>query len=147
KQAGESFNIFIKINGTEAGDEIEGFNSCRYACKQLANRGINAIEISGGDAELKQGLNNPYAESIFRDNASRIAAEVHVPIILVGHNRTPAVMEEILNTSAIEYFALSRPLLREPNLVNLWQNKFSQKAACISCNACFKTDGNTCVFV
>ncbi|MBP2667301.1 MAG: oxidase [Firmicutes bacterium] len=146
QQTGDLFNIFIKINGTEAGDETEGFDSCRYTCRQLADRGINAIEISGGTAELNKELNNPYKESIFRDYAARIAKEVQVPVILVGHNRTPAVMEEILNTSDIEYFSLSRPLLREPNLVNRWQKNSNPKAECISCNACFKADGNTCIF-
>lgn len=147
ERTGSSFSIFIKINGTDAFDESEGFNSCKYACMQLAERGINAIEISGGDAELKNSLDNPYKESIFRDYAAGIAKDVRVPVILVGFNRTPAIMEEILNTSNIGYFALSRPLLREPALVNDWQNNMNKKAECISCNTCFKADGNTCVFV
>jgi len=146
-QTGSKFNIFVKINGTDAADETEGFETCRYVCSQLAERGINAIEISGGMAELNKSQDNPYKESIFRDYAARIAEEVHVPVILVGQNRTPSVMEEILNTTPIEYFALSRPLLREPNLVNEWRNNLNKKAECISCNACFKTDGNTCVFI
>jgi 2,4-dienoyl-CoA reductase-like NADH-dependent reductase (Old Yellow Enzyme family) len=146
-KTGSDFNIFIKINGTDAGDEVEGFNSCRYTCLELASRGINAIEISGGADELKNCMNHPYPESIFRDYAARIAAEVRIPIVLVGFNRTPAVMEEILNTSAIEYFSLSRPLLREANLVNKWRDDSNREAECISCNGCFRTDGNICVFV
>lgn len=145
-QAGNDFNIILKINGTDAVDKTEGFNACRYACMQLDARGINAIEISGGDAELKKMLDNPYKESIFRDYAARIAENVDIPVILVGFNRTPSVMEEILNTSKIEYFALSRPLLREPDLVNEWRNDLNKEAECISCNACFRSDGNTCVF-
>ncbi|BBB90526.1 MAG TPA: NADH:flavin oxidoreductase [Methylomusa anaerophila] len=145
-RTGSNFSIFIKINGTDAFDETEGVNACSYACRQLAARGIDAIEISGGADEIKKSLDNPHKESIFRDYAARIAEEVRVPVILVGHNRTPSVMEKILNTSAIEYFALSRPLLREPNLVNDWKNNRNKKAECISCNACFKPDGNICVF-
>jgi 2,4-dienoyl-CoA reductase-like NADH-dependent reductase (Old Yellow Enzyme family) len=145
-RAGNDFNIFLKINGTDAVDETEGFNACRYACMQLAAGGINAIEISGGDAELKKMLDNPYKESIFRDYAARIAEDVDVPVILVGFNRTPSIMEEILNTSKIEYFALSRPLLREPDLVNVWRDDLNKEAECISCNACFRSDGNACIF-
>ncbi|MDR3590865.1 MAG: NADH:flavin oxidoreductase [Negativicutes bacterium] len=146
-QTGSDFAVFLKINGTDADDEAEGFDACRYTCRQLAGRGIDAIEISGGNAELKKSLGNPYKESIFRDPAVRIAAEADTPVILVGFNRTPPVMEEILNTTNIEYFSLSRPLLREPNLVNQWRENLTAKAECISCNMCFKADGNTCVFV
>lgn len=58
----------------------------------------------------------------WQDYASQIASETNVPVLLVGINRNPKVMEEILNTKNIEYFSLSRPLLRRPDLVNEWQS-------------------------
>lgn len=147
KRVGKDFNIFVKINGTDAVDEVEGVKTCRYACKQLADRGIDAIEISGGIGELEKKKNNPYQESIFREYATQIAAEVDVPVILVGFNRTPSVMNEILNTSQIEYFSLSRSLIRESDIVNLWRSDLNKESACISCFACFsRPGGNTCIF-
>ncbi|HWR39614.1 MAG TPA: NADH:flavin oxidoreductase [Patescibacteria group bacterium] len=145
-RTGDDFNIWIKINGTDMADETAGQGACRYACQQLARRGVNAIEISGGTAELTQKLDHPHHESIFRDEAASIAAAVNVPVVLVGYNRTPSVMEDVLNSTPIEYFSLSRPLLREPDLVNRWKQDFQKKAECISCNGCFRADGNVCVF-
>jgi 2,4-dienoyl-CoA reductase-like NADH-dependent reductase (Old Yellow Enzyme family) len=46
---------------------------------------------------------------------------VQVPVILVNKNRTPKVMEAILNSTQIEYFALARSLLRQLDLVNIWE--------------------------
>lgn len=110
-----------------------------------AERGVDTIEVSGGEAELKKYLGRPHGESIFREAAAVIAAAVSVPIILVGHNRTPALMTDVLNTTGIEYFALSRPLISEPDLVNRWCADAGKKAACVSCNGCFREGGNTCV--
>ena len=89
----------------------------------------------------------PYEESVFRDYAAEIANTVSIPVILVGLNRTPAVMTELLNTTGIAYFSLSRPFLRQPDLASFWKNNPGQPAACISCDACRKQpDGNVCPF-
>ena len=91
--------------------------------------------------------NLPYDESIFRDYAAEIARIVDVPVILVGCNRTPAIMAELLNTTDIGYFAFSRPLLRQPELALFWKKNPDEPAACLSCDACRKQpDGNICPF-
>lgn len=142
ERTGENFNIFVKINCIDSINYEKTFEACKYTCIQLSKKGIDGIEISG---EINKKL-SPYTESIFRDYATKIAEEVEVPIILVGLNRTPAIMNEILNKTEIQYFALSRPLIRQPELVNIWQEDINKMPKCISCNKCFKTVGNRCVF-
>jgi 2,4-dienoyl-CoA reductase-like NADH-dependent reductase (Old Yellow Enzyme family) len=89
----------------------------------------------------------PYDESVFRDFAAEIADRVSVPVILVGLNRTPSVMSTLLNTTGIEYFSLSRPLLRQPDLPNFWRASPAEPAKCISCDSCInQPDGNVCPF-
>ncbi|WP_242844699.1 hypothetical protein [Clostridium botulinum] len=46
------------------------------------------------------------------------------------------LMNEILNTTEIEYFSLSRPLLAEPDLINKWMDNKDYKQKCVSCNRC-----------
>ncbi|AKG37065.1 NADH:flavin oxidoreductase [Paenibacillus durus] len=123
RRAGEDFGVFIKLNSTDLDGDDEVFASCRYLCKQLADRGIDGIEISGGYGPFMPSRSFPYKESVLRDDAALIAKDVQVPVILVGLNRTPAVMEEILNTTDIEYFAISRPLIHQPDLPNLWREQ------------------------
>ena len=69
-----------------------------------------------------------------------------MPIILVGGNRSLSLMEDILNNSKIQYFSLSRPFLREPNLINRWGGEDNSKAKCISCGKCRDIQGNSCIF-
>jgi len=138
----ETFNIFVKINCIDSINYEKTFEARKYTCIQLSKNGIDGIEING---EINKKL-SPYTESIFRDYAIKIAEEVETPIILVGLNRTPAIMNEILNKTKIEYFALSRPLIRQSELVNIWQEDINRISKCISCNKCFRTAGNRCIF-
>ncbi len=74
----------------------------------------------------------PYPEAVFRDYAADIAELVQIPVILVGLNSTPAGMENPLHTTKIAYFSLSRPLIREPDLINQWRLNPNEQANCIS---------------
>ena len=48
-------------------------------------------------------------------------------------------MARLLAEGAADLFALSRPFIAEPDLVNRWAEGDSRPAECISCNACYKT--------
>jgi 2,4-dienoyl-CoA reductase-like NADH-dependent reductase (Old Yellow Enzyme family) len=61
-----------------------------------------------------------------------------VPVILVGGLRSFSLIERLLEEGYADMFALSRPLIREPDLVNIWRDNPSHRATCISCNLCFR---------
>lgn len=138
-------HISVKINssdflpgGLTEEDSLE-------ICKILADNGIDSIEVSGNGTS-RQGIRNPGDEAYFGLYAMELAELVDVPVILVGGLRSRAVMERILQTSRIELLSLSRPLIRQPDLPELLKTGKAEKADCISCNACYRTDGHTCVF-
>jgi 2,4-dienoyl-CoA reductase-like NADH-dependent reductase (Old Yellow Enzyme family) len=146
-RVGKDFAILIKINCSDFTKDDGVFAACRYACTHLAKRGIDAIEVTGGTGGAVPGLEETgFEESVFRTYAKTIAAETTAPVILVGVNRTPALMDHLLKTTGIQYFSLSRPLLRQPNLVNLWKSTPGSASACTSCNQCRQPGGNICPF-
>lgn len=146
-RTGADFSILVKINCSDFEEDDGVWDACQSACIHLAENGISAIEISGGlDGSPFPPDSIPYDESVFRDFAAEIAKRVSVPVILVGLNRTPSVMSTLLNTTGIDYFSLSRPLLRQPDLPNLWRASPDEPAACISCDACInRPDGRMSV--
>jgi 2,4-dienoyl-CoA reductase-like NADH-dependent reductase (Old Yellow Enzyme family) len=146
EQTSPDFNILIKINAIDFFGDEETFYTSKEICRRLASGRIQGIEISGGTGQTIDQGNPPYTESILRDYAAEIAGIVEVPVILVGFNRTPAVMTEILNKTDIEYFAFSRPLIRQPDLINIWQKDSNIPVKCISCNRCFSEAGKECIF-
>lgn len=148
KRTGKAFPVLVKINCSDFEEDDGVWDACREACRELAELGISAIEVSGGINHMPfppSGL--PYEESVFRDYAGEIARITDIPVILVGLNRTPSVMTGLLNTTGIEYFSLSRPLLRQPDLADYWRENPDRPAECRSCDACRKqSGGNICPF-
>lgn len=147
-RVGTDFGIFVKINCGDFEDEDDGvFEACQYTCTQLSVRGIDGIEITGGSGKgLPLPPRGTYSESVFRDYAATIANSIETPIIMVGMNRNPVVMNEILNTTRIASFSMSRPFIREPDLVETWKTHPDRQAACTSCDACRKQEAIICPF-
>jgi 2,4-dienoyl-CoA reductase-like NADH-dependent reductase (Old Yellow Enzyme family) len=59
-----------------------------------------------------------------------------VPLILVGGLRTPSFMEEVLRKGEADFLSLSRPFIREPDLVKKIREGRTDHASCTSCNKC-----------
>ena len=139
------FLITMKINST---DEYPGGLTAQdflVSCKLMADAGIDAIEVSGNGTShtgVKAGQNEGY----FRAAAMSLAALVDVPVVLVGGFRSIEKINQYLDETKIEYVSLSRPLVREPNLIQRWQEGDTRPSLCVSCNTCYRTPGHQCIF-
>ena len=144
-KTGDGFLITMKINST---DEYPGGLTVQdflVSCKLMADAGIDAIEVSGNGTShtgIKAGRNEGY----FRAAAMSLAALVDVPVVLVGGLRSIEKINQYLDETKIEYISLSRPLIREPNLIKRWQQGDTKPSLCVSCNACYRTPGHQCIF-
>jgi len=121
----------------------------------LESEGIDAIELSGGVlvggklSPSRVGIKSEEKEAYFQDDARAFKEKVRVPLILVGGNRSFQVAERLINEGIADYISMSRPLIREPDLINRWRAGDLSKAACVSDNMCFrpalKGEGIYCV--
>ncbi len=142
----QNFHISVKINFHDYMQNGITPPEAIAICKLLEQAGIDSIEISANGTSrtgVKPGINEAY----FLEFARALKAEVSTPIILVGGHRTVENMEKILNTDAIPYFSLSRPFIREPDLPKRWQAGDTSPSACISCNGCYRSQGQFCTAV
>ncbi len=152
RQVGD-FPILIKMNGTDylaGGIDIESFPAQAQA---VARAGVDAIEISGGmweclfrpeaeidfrpapSPEAHTRIGRPEQQSYFLEYAEQV--DVPVPIILVGGNRDVERLEAIVQGGKVDFVALCRPLIREPNLPNRWRAGTGRRVPeCVSCNSC-----------
>jgi len=82
-----------------------------------------------GKFDLEEGYNLP---------ASRIVKPAlgDVPLMLVGGMRRASHMEKVLEEGHADLISLSRPFIREPNLVRRFQEGKTE-TSCVSCNRCF----------
>ena len=76
-------------------------------------------------------------EAYFKEYARRFKSEIKTPLILVGGLRSFEVADKIIANGIADYISMSRPFIREPDLINRWQNGNLRKAECKSDNLCF----------
>lgn len=152
KQVGEEYPIFVKLTATEFFEGGQSFAETKMICKEMEKIGMDAIELSGnihGKAKSMVGqVFEGYeieAEGYFYRYGEEVSKEVHLPIITVGGLSHIEKIEEILQNTNIQYFALARPLLAEPHLVRRWKEGDRSKVKCIRCSKCRTETGNYCV--
>jgi 2,4-dienoyl-CoA reductase-like NADH-dependent reductase (Old Yellow Enzyme family) len=147
------FPILIKMNCT---DYVEGgidTDTFPELAGEIESTGVDAIEVSGGmwdclvrgeeelgfrpvpAPESHTRINDPDKQSYFLDYVERL--DLGIPVILVGGNRDIDRLEEIMRQGKVDFVALCRPLICEPDLPNRWLAGLgSQTTECISCNSC-----------
>ncbi len=143
-RVGKDYPVMIKLNSSDFLAEGLELQQSVEAAVLLDKEGIDAIEVSGGTSA--SGDENPARMKITKEEreayhlmqATEIKKAVSCPVMLVGGLRSLSVIEKAMNEHDMDYIALSRPLIREPDLPLRWQKGNTEKAACISCNSCFK---------
>jgi 2,4-dienoyl-CoA reductase-like NADH-dependent reductase (Old Yellow Enzyme family) len=144
------FPVLVKLNGTDGkkGPQYLSIEDVLYTARLLENLGVAAIEVSGGIREIPGVVSaadilRPDQEAYFASAAQAIKSAVKVPVILVGGIRSRAIMEKVIADKIADMVALSRPFIREPDLV-IKLKSGAAEASCISCNACFDPRGLEC---
>lgn len=142
---GEEYPVSVKINSTDRGHEYGGFEleDCVKTCMLLEQEGMGAVEVSiNGPSEggIRAGRN----EAFLAPYAKAVREHVSVPVIMTGGLRSMETMNRLLDEGVCDMFSLSRPLIREPGLVNRWKSGDTDPAKCVSCNRCFGMEGHTC---
>ncbi|MDR3560275.1 MAG: NADH:flavin oxidoreductase [Negativicutes bacterium] len=147
---GDDYPVLAKLNSTD-GPTSTGYLSLDdvvHTAKSLEKWGVAAIEVSGGIRENRGVMSRPAVlhpeqEAYFSEAAKTIKAATNIPIILVGGLRSLAVMEDVVSSGVADMVSLSRPLVKEPDLVTRLLSG-QAKATCVSCNACFNPAGLQC---
>ena len=134
----------------EGGIDIETFPA---VAKEVVALGFDAIEVSGGMwdclsrteeelgffpfpiPEARTRINSLDKQSYYVRGAKGL--NLDIPELIVGGHRNVESLEEIMGRVNIDFLALSRPLISEPDLPNRWlEGNGSEKADCVSCNSC-----------
>jgi 2,4-dienoyl-CoA reductase-like NADH-dependent reductase (Old Yellow Enzyme family) len=129
----------------------------------LSEVGFNAIEASGGMweawtrkkeelgwlpvmvPESRTGIKTQDQEAYFLVGAKALKEKTKATIIAVGGFRSFSKVEEVLNSKAVDFVSMCRPLIRQPDLPILWRSgEGPDKAECISCNACLPIAALAC---
>jgi len=140
---GNDYPVMIKINCQDFDEDGLNVEDSLETVKMLADAGLDAVELSGGLLTNKKlsparmGIKSEDQEAYFRESAVKFKREIDIPLILVGGIRSFEVAEEIVDKGIADYISMSRPLIREPDLIKRWESGDRRKAQCKSDNQCF----------
>jgi len=136
-EIGNDFPLLMKFGAWEA---IEGglpLEEGIAAAKAMVKQGLDAIEVSIGAAGGTRAEAAGAPEKIyFRKQASELKKALSVPVALVGGIRSLATANEIIQSGDADMVSMSRPFIRQPDLLLHWQ-RGEPAARCISCSKCF----------
>lgn len=146
---GPDFPVIMKINAT---DHLPGGLApaeALEAARILEKEGLAAIEVSGGMTEaglgsVWPGVRKAEDEGYFVGYAAVFKSALRIPVFGLGGNRTFSVMERFVLEGKSDFISLSRPLVREPDLVRKFRLGLAVRSDCISCNKCFNPRGLAC---
>ena len=144
QQVGPDYPVTVKLTGSDNLDGGLNVDDALFSARALDEIGIDAIEVSAGTSgsgdgvPVRKGINSKEKEGYNAGLARRIKEQVSVPVILVGGLRSLPVIKGYLDDETADLFSLSRPLIREPDLVNIWKRDADHRSTCISCNLCFR---------
>jgi 2,4-dienoyl-CoA reductase-like NADH-dependent reductase (Old Yellow Enzyme family) len=141
---GKDYPVLIKMNCRDFTESGLSLDDSVQIAELLAEAGFDAIELSGGLITCKelspcrQGINSIGKEAYFREEARIFKREIGIPLILVGGIRSLEVADQLIEHEAADYISMSRPFIREPDLINRWKTGDRRKASCKSDNLCFR---------
>lgn len=152
---GQDFPLLVKLNFRDEmapGEGLEYPESLAMFKHLSEHRLFDIIEVSAcnessgtGRMAARTRIRKPETQSYFRSEVAEIASAISTPVILMGGNRTPSLLTDILNSTRIPLFSLARPLLSEPDLINKWHDNPQYTPRCVSCNHCWESTPNRCI--
>ena len=97
-------------------DEENGITESGFLTlgKKLEEAGLDLMEVSGPNP-IRKG-EKPY----FYEATKKIAEILKIPVMCIGGIKTYEQADYILKNSKIEYIAMSRELLKQPDIVKKW---------------------------
>jgi len=142
-RVGGSVPVLLKMNCDDFSPSGFTVDDSVIVAGAICRRGLDALEISGGGIGRRNELmararstDPELEEAAFAGHAVKIReATGSTPVALVNGIRTRRCMEAIVEKGVADLVSMSRPFIREPDLVK--RLRAGQRAAtCTTCDEC-----------
>ena len=130
------------------------FEESKQVMTWLAEEGVDAIEVSGGNTSslprkgpiraIKRTKEPMYFKNYAAEAASLLKGKIDIGV--VGGFRSAEEMEQALSETDLAFISMSRPFLRQPDLPKRWREGDTEPSLCISCSRCFGAENVDCIF-
>ena len=120
-----SFSLFNMVRGDVPTEEL--ISKFPWWRKKLGKIMLKKME---GKFDLEEGYNLEAAKLLK-------PAIGDIPLMVVGGMRKLDHMETVVENRYADFISMSRPFIKEPNIVNKFREGKADEVSCVSCNKCF----------
>ena len=113
-------------------------------CKLLADNGADSLQITKflSPQYFRKGQDN---QNMLVDFTDRVASEVDIPVILGGGMSDMNRINDLINSTSIDFISMQRPFIRDPEFLTKWKNGESDVSECKTCNNCYWKKASVCL--
>ena len=128
------------FDGTEDGMTVE--ETVKIA-KLLEKHGADSLQITQPIIPQFQTYENSEKNPLI-DATEKIVNEVNIPVILGGRLRSQNQINNILNSTDIDFVSMQKPFVADPSFLVDWKIKGNGESFCQNCYNCISKRTSTC---
>ena len=123
-------------NGMTLSETIE-------VAKLLEKFGVDSLQITRPRSPQFFTVKNT-DRNLLIDATEKILENVSIPVILGGGATSQNQINNLLNTTDIDFISMQRPFVNDPSFLVDWQLEGNGESRCITCNNCYWKKTSTC---
>lgn len=128
------------FDGTNMGMEL---SETIDICKLLEKHGADSLQITRPRSPQFFTQENK-AKNPLIEVTERIIENVNIPVILGGGANSQNQINDLINSTNIDYVSMQRPFVKDPSFLVDWQIEGNGVSNCITCNNCYWKKTSTC---
>lgn len=141
----ETTNLHINcrlnaLDGTNMGMDL---NETIDICKLLEKHGVDSLQITRPRSPQFFTQENKEKNPLI-EVTERIIDNVDIPVILGGGANSQNQINDLINTTNIDFVSMQRPFVKDPSFLVDWQIEGNGVSHCITCNNCYWKKTSTC---
>ena len=141
----ETTNLHINcrlnaFDGTNMGMEL---SETIDICQLLEKHGADSLQITRPRSPQFFTQENKEKNPLI-EVTERIIDNVDIPVILGGGANSQNQINDLINTTNIDFVSMQRPFVKDPSFLVDWQIEGNGVSHCITCNNCYWKKTSTC---
>ncbi|OWT33842.1 NADH-dependent flavin oxidoreductase [Methanobrevibacter sp. 87.7] len=133
-------HVNCKLNLNDGRKGGISFEESMEMCKLLEKYGADSIQLTS----RTNTFSSDNGVHPFITYADKLSSELDIPVVLGGRLNDMDTINNILNTTNIEFFSMSKPFVAQPNFLEEWKANGHGKSICKGCNNCYSKKVSTC---
>lgn len=136
-----NIHVSCRINPWDARKDGMTADESIAIAKELEKAGADSIQLTARTISqiYDKGEKHPFLVYV-----EKLIDAVDIPVVLGGSLRDMKTINDVLNSSTVEYISMSKPFVAQADFLADWKANGGGVSVCQSCNNCYSKKTSTC---